>query len=46
MRGGGISSTDRYKLLGNSFPIDTVEYHLSVLKDMFPRGINLLSLFC
>ena len=32
-------------MLGNSFPIDTVEYHLSVLKDMFPRGINLLSLF-
>ncbi|XP_041009061.1 DNA (cytosine-5)-methyltransferase DRM2-like isoform X2 [Juglans microcarpa x Juglans regia] len=44
-RGGGISRTDRYKSLGNSFQIDTVAYHLSVLKDMFPGGINLLSLF-
>ncbi|KAK3183592.1 hypothetical protein Dsin_030878 [Dipteronia sinensis] len=44
-RGGGISRTDRYKSLGNSFQVDTVAYHLSVLKDMFPRGINLLSLF-
>uniref|UniRef100_A0A5B7ADM4 DNA (cytosine-5-)-methyltransferase n=1 Tax=Davidia involucrata TaxID=16924 RepID=A0A5B7ADM4_DAVIN len=44
-RGGGISRTDRYKSLGNSFQIDTVAYHLSVLKDLFPGGINLLSLF-
>ncbi|XP_041004749.1 DNA (cytosine-5)-methyltransferase DRM2 isoform X3 [Juglans microcarpa x Juglans regia] len=44
-RGGGISRTDRYKSLGNSFQVDTVAYHLSVLKDMFPGGINLLSLF-
>ncbi|WCJ24423.1 DNA (cytosine-5)-methyltransferase DRM2 [Euphorbia peplus] len=44
-RGGGISRTDRYKSLGNSFQVDTVAYHLSVLKDLFPRGINLLSLF-
>ncbi|XP_022873440.1 DNA (cytosine-5)-methyltransferase DRM2-like isoform X2 [Olea europaea var. sylvestris] len=44
-RGGGISRTDRYKSLGNSFQVDTVAYHLSVLKDMFPDGINLLSLF-
>nr|ATZ71031.1 domains rearranged methyltransferase [Litchi chinensis] len=44
-RGGGISRADRYKSLGNSFQVDTVAYHLSVLKDMFPRGINLLSLF-
>ncbi|KAF5746873.1 DNA (cytosine-5)-methyltransferase DRM1-like [Tripterygium wilfordii] len=44
-RGGGISRTDRYKSLGNSFQVDTVAYHLSVLKDMFPEGINLLSLF-
>ncbi|PRQ53966.1 putative DNA (cytosine-5-)-methyltransferase [Rosa chinensis] len=41
----GISRTDRYKSLGNSFQIDTVAYHLSVLKDRFPNGINLLSLF-
>ncbi|GAB4846736.1 DNA (cytosine-5-)-methyltransferase [Ancistrocladus abbreviatus] len=44
-RGGGISRTDRYKSLGNSFQVDTVAYHLSVLKDMFPGGITVLSLF-
>ncbi|KAJ8570305.1 hypothetical protein K7X08_037277 [Anisodus acutangulus] len=44
-RGGGISRTDRYKSLGNSFQVDTVAYHLSVLKDLFPDGINVLSLF-
>ncbi|KAJ4974813.1 hypothetical protein NE237_007987 [Protea cynaroides] len=44
-RGGGISRTERLKALGNSFQIDTVAYHLSVLKDIFPGGINLLSLF-
>ncbi|KAD4586640.1 hypothetical protein E3N88_24241 [Mikania micrantha] len=44
-RGGGISRTDRYKSLGNSFQVDTVAYHLSVLKDVFPNGINVLSLF-
>ncbi|KAL4639056.1 hypothetical protein ACB092_03G190700 [Castanea dentata] len=44
-RGGGISRTDRYKALGNSFQVDTVAYHLSVLKNQFPNGINILSLF-
>ncbi|KAL1211289.1 DNA (cytosine-5)-methyltransferase DRM1 [Cardamine amara subsp. amara] len=44
-RGGGISRTDRYKSLGNSFQVDTVGYHLSVLKPLFPKGINVLSLF-
>ncbi|XVF16387.1 hypothetical protein REPUB_Repub10bG0027000 [Reevesia pubescens] len=44
-RGGGISRTDRYKSLGNSFQVDTVAYHLSVLRKMYPGGINLLSLF-
>ncbi|OIW14336.1 hypothetical protein TanjilG_25122 [Lupinus angustifolius] len=44
-RGGGISRTDRYKSLGNSFQVDTVAYHLSVLKKIYPNGINLLSLF-
>ncbi|PRQ53968.1 putative DNA (cytosine-5-)-methyltransferase [Rosa chinensis] len=29
----------------NLFQIDTVAYHLCVLKDRFPNGINLLSLF-
>uniref|UniRef100_A0A2N9ILK4 DNA (cytosine-5-)-methyltransferase n=1 Tax=Fagus sylvatica TaxID=28930 RepID=A0A2N9ILK4_FAGSY len=44
-RGGGINTTDRYKALGNSFQVDTVAYHLSVLKNQFPNGINILSLF-
>ncbi|XP_038980928.1 DNA (cytosine-5)-methyltransferase DRM2-like isoform X2 [Phoenix dactylifera] len=44
-RGGGISRMNRYKSLGNSFQVDTVAYHLSVLKDMFPNGITVLSLF-
>ncbi|MED6106669.1 hypothetical protein PIB30_006293 [Stylosanthes scabra] len=44
-RGGGISRTDRYKALGNAFQVDTVAYHLSVLKDLYPNGINVLSLF-
>ncbi|XVF58052.1 hypothetical protein PTKIN_Ptkin07bG0031700 [Pterospermum kingtungense] len=44
-RGGGINRTERYKSLGNSFQVDTVAYHLSVLKDKFPGGINVLSLF-
>ncbi|KAL3829639.1 hypothetical protein ACJIZ3_018441 [Penstemon smallii] len=44
-RGGGISKTDRHKFLGNSFHVDTVAYHLSVLKNMYPGGINVLSLF-
>ncbi|CAK8533724.1 unnamed protein product [Lathyrus sativus] len=44
-RGGGISRTERFKSLGNSFQVDTVAYHLSVLKEMFPDGINVLSLF-
>ncbi|XP_047057877.1 DNA (cytosine-5)-methyltransferase DRM2-like [Lolium rigidum] len=42
-RGVGIKA--RYKSLGNSFQVDTVAYHLSVLRDMFPDGIKILSLF-
>lgn len=41
----GISRAERYQSLGNSFQVDTVTYHLSVLKDMFSNGINVLSLF-
>jgi hypothetical protein len=41
----GISRTERYRSLGNSFQVDTVAYHLSVLKDMYPQGVNVLSLF-
>uniref|UniRef100_A0A0E0F1N4 TNase-like domain-containing protein n=1 Tax=Oryza meridionalis TaxID=40149 RepID=A0A0E0F1N4_9ORYZ len=41
----GVSRTARYRALGNSFQIDTVAYHLSVLRDIFPNGMNVLSLF-
>ncbi|KAM3295423.1 hypothetical protein ACQJBY_037989 [Aegilops geniculata] len=41
----GVCKMERYKALGNSFQVDTVAYHLSVLRDMFPDGINVLSLF-
>ena len=41
----GLAITNRYKSLGNSFHVDTVAYHLSVLKGMFPNGVNVLSLF-
>ncbi|XP_031500395.1 DNA (cytosine-5)-methyltransferase DRM2 isoform X2 [Nymphaea colorata] len=44
-RGGGVSRTERLRALGNSFQVDTVAYHLSVLKRMFPYGLNVLSLF-
>ncbi|KAL6867361.1 hypothetical protein ACP4OV_015385 [Aristida adscensionis] len=41
----GICATDRYRSLGNSFQVHTVAYHLSTLKDKFPDGMNVLSLF-
>ncbi|XP_037410188.1 DNA (cytosine-5)-methyltransferase DRM2-like [Triticum dicoccoides] len=41
----GLASTNRYKSLGNSFQVDTVAYHLSVLRGMFPNGVTVLSLF-
>ncbi|XP_047057876.1 DNA (cytosine-5)-methyltransferase DRM2-like [Lolium rigidum] len=41
----GVGITERYKSLGNSFQVDTVAYHLSVLRDMFPNGMSVLSLF-
>ncbi|VVB17555.1 unnamed protein product [Arabis nemorensis] len=41
----GVTKTDRYKSLGNAFQVDTVAYHLSVLKPLFPNGIKVLSLF-
>ncbi|GJM95837.1 hypothetical protein PR202_ga12616 [Eleusine coracana subsp. coracana] len=41
----GITRKERYRSLGNSFQVDTVAYHLSVLKELFPHGINVLSLF-
>ncbi|XP_044974147.1 DNA (cytosine-5)-methyltransferase DRM2-like [Hordeum vulgare subsp. vulgare] len=41
----GLGITERYKSLGNSFQVDTVAYHLSVLRVMFPNGVTVLSLF-
>jgi site-specific DNA-cytosine methylase len=41
----GVSKNKRYQSLGNSFQVDTVAFHLSVLKDIFPNGVNVLSLF-
>lgn len=41
----GSTGTERYRSLGNSFQVDTVAYHLSVLRDIFPHGMNVLSLF-
>ncbi|GJM99055.1 hypothetical protein PR202_ga16118 [Eleusine coracana subsp. coracana] len=38
-------ATQRYQSLGKSFQMDTVVYHLSVLKDIFPHGMNVLTLF-
>ncbi|KAK1376569.1 hypothetical protein POM88_032762 [Heracleum sosnowskyi] len=40
-RGSGINTTAREEKL----EVDTVAYHLSVLKKLFPGGINVLSLF-
>ena len=37
--------TDHLRCLGNSFQIDTVAYHLSVLKALYPDGVRVLSLF-
>ncbi|KAH7444786.1 hypothetical protein KP509_02G091600 [Ceratopteris richardii] len=42
---GCASMTERYDALGNSFQINTVAYHLSTLKPLYPHGITVLSLF-
>ena len=42
---GGLTMTDRYDLLGNSFQVNTVAYHFSPLKYLYPDGITVLSLF-
>ena len=36
---------DHLHCLGNSFQIDIVAYHLSVLKVLYPDGVRVLSLF-
>ncbi|KAJ7279246.1 hypothetical protein O6H91_Y378000 [Diphasiastrum complanatum] len=42
---GASNKTDRIQSLGNSFQINTVAYHLSVLKPLYPTGMRVLSLF-
>ncbi|XWS38892.1 hypothetical protein CRYUN_Cryun18bG0002100 [Craigia yunnanensis] len=37
--------TQRLQLLKQSFQIDTLGYHLSVLKSMYPGGLTILSVF-
>ncbi|BFI28147.1 protein MpDRMb [Marchantia polymorpha subsp. ruderalis] len=39
------STNQQIKGLGNAFQVHTVGYHLSVLKNLFPGGISVLSLF-
>ena len=41
---GTSCPTDCLHCLGNSFQIDTIAYHLSVLKTSYPDGIRVLSL--
>ncbi|KAF9621411.1 hypothetical protein IFM89_020933 [Coptis chinensis] len=41
----GADPIERLRLLKYSFQTDTLGYHLSVLKWLFPDGLNVLSLF-
>ena len=41
----GVSLDDRLRALMRSFQINTVAYHLSVLKGLYPEGMNVLSIF-
>ncbi|ONK78779.1 uncharacterized protein A4U43_C02F22320 [Asparagus officinalis] len=41
----GLSLDDRLGLLSNCLQVDTLAYHLSVLKDLYPEGIKVLSVF-
>lgn len=42
---GGCSSSERLETLKHCFQTDSLGYHLSVLKSMFPEGLTMLSLF-
>lgn len=44
-RAAGFSSTERLKSLKLSFQTDTLGYHLSVLRRLFPGGVTVLSFF-
>ncbi|XP_039129171.1 LOW QUALITY PROTEIN: probable inactive DNA (cytosine-5)-methyltransferase DRM3 [Dioscorea cayenensis subsp. rotundata] len=41
----GMEPSDRLKVLKYSFQTDTLGYHLSVLKAMYPGGLRVLSIF-
>ncbi|XP_024531159.1 DNA (cytosine-5)-methyltransferase DRM2-like, partial [Selaginella moellendorffii] len=41
----GQSPAERIKALGNAMQVHTVAWHLSVLGELFPSGIRVLSLF-
>ncbi|PIA37992.1 hypothetical protein AQUCO_02900089v1, partial [Aquilegia coerulea] len=41
----GYDRVERLKLLKHSFQIDTLGYHLSTLKSLFPNGLTILSLY-
>ncbi|XP_059655055.1 DNA (cytosine-5)-methyltransferase DRM1A-like [Cornus florida] len=45
LRNGDLDLGARMEVVDWIVKVDTVAYHLSVLKDLFPGGINLLSLF-
>uniref|UniRef100_A0A1J3FZB1 DNA (Cytosine-5)-methyltransferase DRM2 n=1 Tax=Noccaea caerulescens TaxID=107243 RepID=A0A1J3FZB1_NOCCA len=42
---GGGKLAERLKLFESCFQTDTLAYHLSVLKSMFPEGLTVLSIF-
>lgn len=42
---GDLRPSQRLKLLKGCFQTDTLGYHLSFLKRLFPSGLNLLSIF-
>lgn len=42
---GDSSLSERVQILKHCFQTDTLGYHLSVLKSMFPDGLTMLSLF-
>lgn len=44
-RSAGFSLVDRFSSLKNCFQIDTLAYHLSVLKSLFPGGLTVLSIY-
>ncbi|KAF5188054.1 DNA (cytosine-5)-methyltransferase DRM2 [Thalictrum thalictroides] len=41
----GSDRVERLKLLKHSFQVDTLGYHLSALKSLFPNGLTILSLY-